>query len=130
LSNFEEMADAWMAAKAEERAATDTRRLIEDEMCQAFNFSPEDASMRRLESNGYTLKVTGRLSHKVDDKLAQEIAAEHDVQEYLPILFRWKPELNVGVWDGASERIRAIFAPAITTLPQRLSFSVTKKEKA
>ena len=69
------------------------------------------------------------VNRKVDGDLAQEIASENDMAEYLPILFRWKPELNMGVWDGVGDNVKKVFAQAITANPSRPSFTITQEYK-
>jgi hypothetical protein len=59
--------------------------------------------------------------------LAQEIAAEHDMQDYLPMLFRWKPELSMTAWKGVGDNVKSVFAPAITSTPGRPSFAITRE---
>lgn len=126
-TQLEDLADRWFAAKEEERAAVELRRIIEDEMSLLLNIPVEEEVNRKLDTNSYQIKITSRLNRKVDGDLAQEIAAEHDLQDHLPMLFRWKPELNVSVWKGVADNVRAAFSPSIVTTPGRPSFAITHK---
>jgi hypothetical protein len=130
MSNkLDDLATRWIAAKEDERAATELRRIIEDEIARLMEVPPEEEVYRKVDTKRYEFKITSRLNRKINGDLAQEIAAEHDLQDHLSLLFRWKPELNVSVWKGVEDRVRSIFSPAITSTPGRPSFAITEKEK-
>lgn len=120
------LSSEWIDAKNAEKEATERRRLIEDEICRILEIQEADERTRRLEAEVFTIKVTCRINRKVDGDLAQEIAAENGMEEFLPMLFRWKPELSMTAWEGVGDNVKQVFSRAITATPGRPSFSITK----
>lgn len=119
----------WLDAKEQERQATEARRLIEDQLIAQMEIPESLDGTKTTKAEGYTIKVTGRLTHKVDSEMAQELAAEAGISEHLSSLFRWKPEINMSAWKSADATITAALAPAITTKPGRPSFSIQPTEE-
>ena len=116
----------WIEAKDAEREATERRRLIEDEMVRLLGIQQTDDDSRKFEAKPYLIKIACRINRKVDGDLAQEIAAENDMQDHLSLLFRWKPELSMTAWNGVGDNVKQVFARAITATPGRPSFTITK----
>lgn len=116
---------AWLEAKEAERKATEARRDAEDQMIEALRVAENFEGIATHQSEGHTVKITGRLTRKVDADKAHAIAVEHGLSEHLTQLFRWKPELNMAAWRAADESITAPLLGAITTTPGRPSFSIT-----
>lgn len=114
----------WMKAKEEERTATNIRRLVEDQLIGLLDIDQSQDGSKTLEDGAIKVKVTSRLSRKVDADAVQEIAAEHGLTHHLPDLFRWKPEINVSAWKAADDSITKPLEAAITTKPGRPSFSI------
>jgi len=113
-----ELCSDWIECKATEKAATDHRREIEDELT------------RRLEiAETLAVKVTGRIDRKVDAEKVQELAAEHDLTDELSRLFRWKPEINMNFWKSYPETTTRLLSPAITAKPGRPSYTIEAKEQ-
>lgn len=119
----------WLDAKEQERQAIEARRLIEDQLIAKMDIPESLDGTKTTKAEGYTIKVTGRLTHKVDSEMAQELAAEAGISEHLSSLFRWKPEINMSAWKSADATITAALAPAITTKPGRPSFSIQPTEE-
>lgn len=117
----------WLEAKEAERDATDRRRLIEDEMVRLMGIEQTDEHTRKVEANPFTIKIACRINRKVDGDMAQEIAAENDMQDHLGLLFRWKPELSMTAWNGVGDNVKQVFARAITATPGRPSFTITSE---
>ena len=69
------------------------------------------------------MKIQTRLTRKVDSDLAQEIAHEYGLTEYLHTLFRWKPEIDIKAWKAVDDKVKSILAPAITVSANRPSFT-------
>ena len=115
----------WINAKEAERAATERRRAIEDEMAKHIDATAE--GVVNFAHEGYKIKVTIRMDRKVNGDLAKEIAASNGLDTYLWTLFRWKPELNLSAWKGTTSNITGAFADAITTKPGRPSFEIVKE---
>ena len=118
---------AWIAAKEMERAATEKRREIEDKLFQQFGISEQLDGTENFEIEGFKIKITGRMTRKVDSEKLQELAAEAGVSEHLGSLFRWKPEVDAKAWKAADSSITAPLLGAITTTPGRASFTITKE---
>lgn len=124
---LQELSAEWIAAKDAERDAVEKRRLIEDEISLIMNVQEADEGTRQIEAKDFVIKVTSRLTRKVDSHIAQEIAAEHDMDDYLPSLFRWKAEVNMAVWKSVGDNVRSVFSKSVTVSPSRPSFAITKK---
>ena len=118
----------WLNAKAIEAKATATRRDIEDELVASLSVNVALDKVQTYDCDEYTVKVTGRLDRKVDADLLQEVAAEHGLTNHLPMLFRWKPEVNMAAWKATPADVTGPLSAAITTKPGRPSFAITKHE--
>ena len=129
MNNLSELSKAWLAAKQAEAEATDQRRQIEDQLRSLIGVADTLEGTETAEPDGYTIKVVGRISRRVDGDKLQEIAAEHGLSDHLSSLFRWKPEINMAVWKAADNSITGPLAGAITAKPGRPSFTITPKEK-
>jgi hypothetical protein len=128
-ADIPELAALWLDAKAREASATEERRAIEDRIKELVRLPDDLDSTETVERDGYVIKMVGRIDCKVNSEQLQELAAEAGLTDHLSSLFRWKPELNMGVWKNTDESITGALAPAITAKPARASFSITTKEK-
>ena len=124
MSLFED----WLTAKSEEAAAVARRREIEDALVETLRVDITSEGSNTTKVDGYKVRVTTRLSRKVDGDLLQEIAAEHGLSDHLPELFRWKPEVSIKAWKNADESITRPLLGAITTTPGRPGFQITREE--
>ena len=122
---LQKLSGEWLEAKEAERDATERRRLIEDEMVRLIGVEQTDEHTRKVEAKPFTIKIACRINRKVDGDMAQEIAAENDMQDHLALLFRWKPELSMTAWNGVGDNVKQVFARAITATPGRPSFTIT-----
>jgi hypothetical protein len=123
-----ELAAQWLDAKQREASATEDRRAIEDRIKEIVRLNEALDGTETVERDGYTIKMVGRIDRKVNAEQLQELAAEAGLSDHLSSLFRWKPELNMGVWKSTDASITSVLAPAITAKPGRASFSITVKE--
>lgn len=122
--------DQWLAAKEAERQAVDARRKIEDELIESLQVDDAKDGSKTYKPEGYKVKVTTRLSRRVDADALIDLASQAGIgQEHLQALFRWKPEINLKEWQNAAPEITGPLAGAITTKPGRPSFSIEKVEK-
>jgi len=119
----------WIAAKQAEQTAVEWRREIEDCLADLLKIAPDLDGTENVKHDAYVVKIVGRLNRKVDGDLLQEIATQNGLENTLPILFRWKPEINVAAWKNAAESITGQLSGAITTTPGRPSFSISKKDE-
>lgn len=120
--------DQWIAAKAAEAEAVETRRRIEDQLTAMLDLASDAEGTTTAKRDGYVIKATCRLTRKVDSDALQAIAAEHGLSEHLSSLFRWKPELSMKEWKAAAPNITGPLSGAITTTAGRPSYTITKEE--
>jgi hypothetical protein len=129
MKPLQKLSAEWIDAKNAEKEATDRRRLIEDEIVRLLEILETDDRNIKLAIGDYNLRITCRINRKVDGDLAQEIAAENGMEEFLPMLFRWKPELSMSAWDAVGDNVKQLFLRAITATPGRPSFSITMEKQ-
>ncbi len=119
---------AWLAAKHAEREAVEARRVAEDKMLSLIGVAETHEGITNAEApGGYKVKVTSRLTRKVDADMVQELAAENGLTEHLFSLFRWSPSINMAAWRAAPPEITGPLAAAIETKPGRPSFKIEKE---
>lgn len=117
----------WLKAKETERQAAEARRHIEDELIKSFTVDQNKDGSNTYTPEGYKVKVTTRLSRKVDADQLIDLATNAGIDnEHLQALFRWKPEINLRAWQSASPEITKHLDAAITTKPGRPSFQITE----
>ena len=116
----------WLDAKKAEAAAVKDRRLLEDQMAEAFALPKDLNGTVNREVDGFLIKMEGRINKKIDSDKLQTLAAEAGISEHLSTLFRWKPEINAKAWDAASEAVTVHLLGAITSTPGRPTFTITK----
>jgi hypothetical protein len=121
----QELAQAWIEAKEQERISIERRRAIEDHLALAFELPADLDGTKTFKDRSITFKVVGRLTRKVDSDMLQELAAEHGLSDHLSSLFRWKPEIDMKTWRAADPSITGPLAGAITVQPGRPSFTIT-----
>lgn len=128
-SELDSLAIAWSYAKQAETEAVAQRRDIEDKLTAALGIKDTEEGTQNEQTLNYTIKVTNRLTRKVDSDLIQEIAAEHGLSHLLPTVCRWKPELDMRAWKALSEDARSALSKAITTTAGRPSYSINAIKK-
>jgi len=117
----------WLDAKKAEKEALDLRRSIEDELVMELDIAKTLDGTQNIETDGYKVKVVGRLDRKVNSDKLQDLAAEFGLTQHLSSLFRWKPEVNVTAWKSADPLIIDTLQDAITTTNGRPSFTIIKE---
>ena len=122
------LASQWEVAKQEEKAATDRRRKIEDQLTECLGIAKDLEGTKTETAGMYEIKVSGRLDRKVNADKLQTLAGEAGLTEHLSSLFRWKPEINMAAWKSAHESITGPLLEAITTTASRPSFAITRKD--
>ena len=116
----------WLDAKKLEAAAVAERRQLEDQMAEDFGLPKDLDGTVNHQVDGYKIKMEGRINKKIDADKLQMLAAEAGLSEHLSSLFRWKPEINVKVWNAAAEAVTKPLLGAITSTPGRPTFTITK----
>ena len=114
----------WLEAKEHERLAVARRREIEDQLTLDLKINPNQDKSQTFDADGYKVKITTRLTRKIDADRLQEIAAENGLTEHLSNLFRWRPEINATAWKAAADNITRPLLGAIETKPGRPSFNI------
>lgn len=123
------LSEAWIAAKEVESAAIEKRREIEDQLSQQFGIPEEWEGSKTLHDDGVKILVKRTMSKNIDGDTLQAVAVMNGLTEYLPVLFRWKPEINKSQWQDADEGVTRILSEAITTKPGRVSYKIEREEK-
>ncbi len=121
--------EQWMEAKAAETEMTARRRAIEEEIAKSLEVPEDWEGSYTLKDGGFKINVKRAFTRKVDDKKLTAIANEFGLQDYLPTLFRWKPEIDMKAWKDTEPSITDKLAQAVTTTPGRVSFKIEKEEK-
>lgn len=127
--NIQQLCDWWIDAKQREARAIEERREAEDALTKAFDIKEGDEGSKTFRAEGFAIKTTCRLNHKIDADKLQELAQDAGIgTDVLSGLFRWKPELSVKEWRSASPAITGALAGAITTTAGRTSYTITKED--
>lgn len=116
----------WLDAKKLEAAAVAERRQLEDQMVAEFTIPKDLDGTVNHETDGYKIKIEGRINKKIDSDKLQMLAAEAGLSEHLSSLFRWKPEINAKAWNSAADAVTKPLLDAITSTPGRPTFTITK----
>ena len=117
----------WLDAKKLEAIAVADRRALEDQMIEDFALPSGFSGTVNHETEGYAIKIEGRINKKIDSDKLQMLAAEAGLSEHLSSLFRWKPEINAKAWGAAAEAVTKPLLDAITSTPGRPTFTITKE---
>jgi hypothetical protein len=118
--------ELWQSLKTQEESAKAKRLSLENDFLD-INYVGMQSGTVKLE--GTPMSVVFRLDHKVDGDKLQTLAAEAGLEEHLPALFRWKPELNIKAWEATDRTITDKLAQAITTKPAKPSFKINNKKE-
>lgn len=124
MERSEYFARLWKDAKRKEEDAIAQRRAIENDLIDSLELPDNFEGTDSLMFDDVKVKVTGRITRKIDSDMLQAIAIEHGTADHLSRLFRWKPEINIKEWKAADERITAPLTKAITAKPARPSINV------
>ena len=118
----------WMEVKAAEAEMTARRRAIEDEMTKSLQITEDWEGSYTMKDGGFKVNIKRAFTRKVDGKKLSAIASEFGLQDYLPTLFRWKPEIDMKAWKDTEPSITDKLAQAVTTTPGRVSFKIEEEE--
>ena len=120
--------EQWMEAKAAEKEMTARRRAIEEEIAKSLQITEDWEGSYTMKDGGFKINVKRAFTRKVDGKKLSAIANEFGLQDYLPTLFRWKPEIDMKAWKDAEPSVTEKLAQAVTTTPGRVSFKIEEEE--
>jgi len=126
-AELEHLAERWLIVKDAERQANAERLQIEDKILELHPAKEEGSSSWTL-TNGYKLKMTGKLSYKADLDVLLEITAEWP-EEQRPVKTETKAD------DAALKFLRTNrpdlwkrIAQAVTTKPMKTSITIEETE--
>ena len=126
-AELEHLAELWLIVKDAERQANAERLRIEDKIL-ALSPAKEEGSSSLTLTNGYKLKMIGKLSYKTDLDALLEITADWP-EEQKPVKTETKPD------EAALKFLRANrpdlwsrIAPAVTTKPMKTSVIIEETE--
>ena len=126
-AELEHLAERWLIVKDAERQANAERLRIEDKIL-ALSPAKEEGSSSLTLTNGYKLKMIGKLSYKADLDALLEITANWP-EEQKPVKTETKAD------EAALKFLRANrpdlwsrIAPAVTTKPMKTSITIEETE--
>ena len=126
-AELEHLAERWLTVKDAERQANAERLRIEDNIL-ALSPAKEEGSSSLTLTNGYKLKMIGKLSYKTDLDALLEITADWP-EEQKPVKTETKAD------EAALKFLRANrpdlwsrIAPAVTTKPMKTSITIEETE--
>jgi hypothetical protein len=126
-AELEHLAERWLIVKDAERQANAERLRIEDKILELHPAKEEGSSSLTL-TNGYKLKMIGKLSYKADLDALLEITANWP-EEQKPVKTETKAD------EAALKFLRANrpdlwsrIAPAVTTKPMKTSITIEETE--
>ena len=126
-AELEHLAERWLIVKDAERQANAERLRIEDKILELYPAKEEGSSSWTM-TNGYKLKLIGKLSYKADLDALLEITADWP-EEQKPVKIETKAD------EAALKFLRANrpdlwkrIAPAVTTKPMKTSVTIEGTE--
>jgi len=126
-AELEHLAERWLIVKDAERQANAERLQIEDKILELHPAKEEGSSSWTL-TNGYKLKMTGKLSYKADLDVLLEITAEWP-EKQRPVKTETKAD------DAALKFLRTNrpdlwkrIAQAVTTKPMKTAVTIEETE--
>ena len=127
LENRKDLLKLWWEFKRQEELAMTQRREIEEMLTSHL---PEQWEGSETEREGeFKVVISRRFTRKVDSDALQATAREFGLEEYLPELFRWKPEIDAKRWKAAPAEVTAKLERAITVTPGKASVKITLEEE-
>lgn len=124
-----EIINALYEAKQQEAAARERRMELEAQLAEAIGVPDDWEGSKTRQAEGYKVVCTRKMNHRIDADKLKQIAMDNFLGMVVEQCFRWKPEIIKREWDAESEEHKRLFAPAITTTPGKVSFSVEKIEE-
>lgn len=118
-----QLAAAWQAAKADERAANARRLEIEEQIVELF--PPAVEGTETLEQDGLKIKVAFKLTRTVDTKAPQ--AHWNSLSAFAQDIFTWKADLSLPAMRRLQENHPDLYpsvAVFITSKPAKPAVTV------
>ena len=127
---MKELLQQWLDAKETERAAVEKRRAIEDRLSELLASEMPADGQKTIKADGFAVKVTSRITYKVNGEALQEIASKKGIP--LPILqqaFKWKCEVIGKGWNELEKGIQSALSDAVAAEKGRPSYQITINAK-
>lgn len=127
---MKELLQQWLDAKETERAAVEKRRSIEDRLSELLASEMPADGQKTIKAEGFAVKVTSRITYKVNGEALQEIASKKSIP--LPMLqqaFKWKCEVIGKGWNELEKGIQSALSDAVTAEKGRPSYQITINTK-
>ena len=127
---MKELLQQWLDAKEVERAAVEKRRSIEDRLSELLASEMPADGQKTIKADGFAVKVTSRITYKVNGEALQEIASKKGIP--LPMLqqaFKWKCEVIGKGWNELEKGVQSALSDAVTTEKSRPSYQITINTK-
>ena len=127
---MKELLQQWLDAKEVERAAVEKRRSIEDRLSELLASEMPADGQKTIKAEGFAVKVTSRITYKVNGEALQEIASKKGIP--LPMLqqaFKWKCEVIGKGWNELEKGIQSALSDAVTAEKGRPSYQITINAK-
>jgi len=122
-TQLDELAQAWVHAKADEAAANKRRVTIEEQIVAITGAKEEGAATHEL-ANGMKLTVTGKLTYSADVALLVQLAGALP-EAMRPIKMEPKlDETGAKYLRNNEPEVWNMIAPAITIKPAKTSISI------
>ncbi len=118
-----ELAAAWQAAKADEKAANARRLEIEEQIVESFPLGIEGTET--IEQDGFKVKVTHKLTRSVDTKALQ--AHWNSLSAFAQDCFTWKADISLPLLRKLQENHPEVYpsiAVFITSKPAKPAVTV------
>ena len=126
-AELEHLAERWLTVKDAEREANAERLRIEDKILELHPAKEEGSSSWTL-TNGYKLKLTGKLSYKVDLSMLMDITVNWP-EAQRPVKTEIKAdETALKFLRTSRPDLWSRIAPAVTTKPMKTSVTIEETE--
>lgn len=119
----------WMDMKQIESEARQKRLELERQIVENLSIPETLEGTETKEYDGYKIKITGRITRRVDAEKARQIAVDQGLDDQLNRLFRWKAEINAKNWKASDPAVTGPFSDAIESKPGKPAISITKVEE-
>lgn len=128
-NNYVSLAKRWQKLKRLEEKIQDARRAVEDTLLANFHNGKRSLTFTLFDyPKKYNISYSSPEKVKVNRGLLQELADIHGLENELPRLFRWKPELEKAAWKTAPSDVKEKLLPAISTKTGRPSFKIEEEK--
>ena len=123
---LKQLAAAWQAAKADEKAANARRLEIEEQIVELF--PPAAEGTETLEQDGLKVKVAFKLTRTVDTKALQ--VHWNSLSAFAQDVFTWKADLSLPAMRRLQENHPDLYpsiAVFITSKPAKPTVSISEE---